>query len=136
MSLFGGTKQRPEIEPCLRRTGRVSRMLRRNALGAQTIRRAIAAIRTPNCSAWCRNDGYEIRAARLLWWVFSTIRRTSFPEGRLGQPQGARQRHEKLRHHLYDGDDQIRDHHREWDAQEDFEARCCRDPTRKRRGAR
>src|ERR1700730_12470782 len=57
MSSFGGSKQRPEIEPCLRRTGRVSRMLRRNALGAQTIRRAFAAIRTPNCSAWCRNDG-------------------------------------------------------------------------------
>src|ERR1700674_3144434 len=28
-------------------------------------RRAIAAIRTPNCAAWCRNDGYEIRAAKL-----------------------------------------------------------------------
>src|ERR1700730_14730534 len=50
MSSFGGSKQRPKIEPCLRRTGRVSRMLRSNASGAQAIATAITGIRTPNCS--------------------------------------------------------------------------------------
>jgi DNA methylase len=49
MSSFGGTKQRPEIEPCLRKAGRPSRILWSSA-GAQAIPTAIAEIRSMNCS--------------------------------------------------------------------------------------
>jgi exodeoxyribonuclease-3 len=58
------------------------------------------------------------------------------PAGAVGQSQGPRQGHEKLRRRLYEGDEPESDRLAQRKAQEDFEARRRGDATRQQRRAR